>query len=64
MVVGPNPSGSYVMLSLDPAVVPPGPSVAPLALAFWRFADGELGLGLDAAALSCAEAATASGGRR
>ncbi len=64
MAVGPNPSGSYVRLTLDPTIVPSGPSVAPLALAFWRFADDELGLGLDAATLTCAPAATASGGRR
>jgi len=64
MVVGPNPSGSYVMMSFDAGVVPSGPPVAPLALAFWRLADAELGLGLDAGAMSCAEVATAISGRR
>jgi hypothetical protein len=64
MVVGPNPAGSYVMLSFDPSVVAAGPSVAPLALAFWRFADARLGLGLGAAAMSCAEVVAAGSAGR
>jgi hypothetical protein len=36
----------FLRCTYDPAAVPTGPSTAPLASAFWAFADRELGLGL------------------
>jgi hypothetical protein len=43
VVAGPSPLGAFVRLTLDAERTPCGPSVAPKAVAFFRFADAHLG---------------------
>jgi hypothetical protein len=40
---GPSPMGGFIRLLLNPERAPVGPSVGPAAVAFYRFADAELG---------------------
>src|SRR4051812_28266062 len=40
---GPSPMGGFIRLLLNPEQVPAGPSIGPAAVAFYRFADAELG---------------------
>ncbi len=42
IVVAVSPSGSFIRLGLDSERTPKGPSVAPLACAFWQFVDQEM----------------------
>ena len=46
MEVGPGRTGGFVRIDFDAARTPRGPSVAPLAVAGFAFADRELDLGL------------------
>jgi hypothetical protein len=43
VMAGPSALGAYVRLTLDPSRTPSGPSIAPRAAAFYRFADTHLG---------------------
>jgi hypothetical protein len=43
VVAGVDPNGSFARLALDSARTSKGPPVAPLACAFWRFVDEEMG---------------------
>jgi hypothetical protein len=43
VMAGPSALGAYVRLTLNPSRTPHGPSVAPKAAAFYRFADAHLG---------------------
>ena len=43
VMAGPSALGAFVRLTLNPARTPTGPPVAPLAAAFYRFADRHLG---------------------
>jgi hypothetical protein len=46
LLVGPGRSGGHVRVELDAVRTPRGPSIAPLAVAGFAFADRELDLGL------------------
>jgi hypothetical protein len=43
VTTGPSPLGGFLRIMLDPERHPTGPSVGPAAVAFYRFADAELG---------------------
>jgi hypothetical protein len=46
VMAGPGSVGSFVRLNANPDRTPIGPSFAPAAVAFWSFADRELGTGV------------------